>query len=334
MQQNTRRTVTKLPTRLLGTALLSLPMLLVGCHSDRTDAKPAALDTPDKGAAADDEGIALKPEEVAKMGIETTALVATKHAPETAGFGVVMSHDAIAQGVADLATAVAVERQSQAAFRRSKGLAGTAGAMPVDTLEAAERQATVDRAALELERRRLSSTYGQDPPWKDNEASQQLMSLASGRIKLIRVTFPLGTMVDVDPKELRFAHLSAAGGKTWKATSVWRAPADASVPGKSYFALLTGGDFGEGERVLAMAPLGDPEDGVIIPAGAAVITNGRYWYYIEAKPGVFVRTALDTSVADEGGYFVKQGASAGDKVVTSAAGQLLARDLNPSKEAN
>jgi hypothetical protein len=33
------------------------------------------------------------------------------------------------------------------------------------------------------------------------------------------------------------------------------------------------------------------------------------------------------------GYFVKEGVSAGDKVVTASAGQLLAREMNPSTAA-
>ena len=321
--------------RWVGAILLSTSVLLAGCHPGASDSKTTAVDVSDKAAPADEEGVTLTPEEVGKMGIETTALVATRHAPETSGFGVVQSHEVIAQGVAELATAVAVERQSQAAYTRTKGLAGTAGAMPLDSLEAAERQAIVDHAALDLAHRRLSSAYGQNPPWKNTDGSRELTALASGASKLVRITFPLGSLQDTDPRELRFAHLAgSAAGRTWKSTAVWSAPADASVPGKSYFALLRGGEFGEGERVLAWAPQGEPEDGVTIPAGAAVITNGRYWYYVEEKPGRFVRTALDTSNTVDDGYFVKSAASPGDKVVTTSAGQLLARDLNPGKETD
>jgi hypothetical protein len=34
------------------------------------------------------------------------------------------------------------------------------------------------------------------------------------------------------------------------------------------------------------------------------------------------------------GYFVTEGIAAGDKVVTAAAGLLLARETNPSSEAD
>jgi len=114
---------------------------------------------------------------------------------------------------------------------------------------------------------------------------------------------------------------------------MWRASADASLLGSSYLALLKGSDVSEGERLLAWAPVGAPEPGVLIPAAAAIISAGRYWCYVEEQPGTFVRTEFDPSVPTAGGYFVTGGVSAGDKIVTSAAGQLLARELNPSTEA-
>jgi hypothetical protein len=319
-------------------------ILASGCH--QAPAGPAKVEAATNTAATADkpaekvnsedagEGVALTPEEVEKMGLVTTAAVGAKHAPDSAGFGVVLTQETVAQAGAALATAVAVERQSASAFQRGKRLAGTPGAIQVDAQEAAERQAIVDRAALELVRRRLSSTFGQSPPWKDNEKSPQLLAVARGETKLVRVTFPLGSLNDSNPDSLRLSHISGGfGGKSWRSTAVWGAPADASVPGKSYFALLNASDAGEGERLLAWAPVGGTENGVLIPADAVVISQGKYWCYVEAKPGVFVRTELDTSAPTNDGYFIKEGVSPGSKIVTTAAGQLLAREANPSKEA-
>jgi hypothetical protein len=323
----------------MGTAVCCAALLLSsGCHKTpaMADEDTPAADAKGKAAAGKDsaEGVALKPDEIVKMGIVTTAVSATTHTPETIGFGTVMPHEALAQAVAELATAVAVERQSRSTFARGQRLAGTPGAMPVESQEAAERQATVDQAALELAKRRLSSTFGQDPPWKSQDSSPELTALASGKIKLVRVTFPLGALGDSDPPALRLAHINLApGGKSWESRSVWSAPADAGIPGKSFFALLKGADAGEGEHLLAWARVGAPKSGVEIPASAVIISNGKYWCYLEEKPGVFVRTEVDTSMPTTDGYFVKEGVSAGDKVVTASAGQLLAREMNPSTAA-
>jgi hypothetical protein len=325
--------------RVLGTAVCCAVLLASACHKTPATADAqdkATAGAQDKAAAGEEaaEGVSLKPEQIEKMGIATTAAEPTAHTPETVGFGTVMAHEALAQAVAELSTAAAVERQSRAAFARGQRLAGTPGAMPIETQEAAERQATVDQAALELAKRRLSSTFGQDPPWKNLDSSPELAALAAGKIKLVRVTFPLGALGESDPSRLRLAHInSAPGGKSWESKSVWGAPADASIPGKSFFTLLKGSDAGEGERLLAWAQVGGAESGVEVPASAVIINNGKYWCYVEQKPGVFVRAEVNTNMPTAVGYFVKEGVSAGDKVVTASAGQLLAREMNPSTAA-
>jgi hypothetical protein len=207
--------------------------------------------------------------------------------------------------------------------------------MPVEAQEAAERQATVDHAALVLVQQRLSATYGRNAPWKDDYRSPQLASLAGGATKLSRVTFPLGALGATAPATLRFSHLGEnPGSKSFESVTVWAAPADASIPGRSFFAVLKGADAGEGERLVAHAPVGAAEAGVIVPFSAVVINSGKYWCYIEEKPGSFVRTEIDTSMPTDTGYFVKAGIAPGAKIVTASAGLLLAREINPSAQAD
>jgi hypothetical protein len=329
------------------TAVLAL--LLSGCHkaqSNETKATAGAADAPaadvkddakDKektGEESPDEGVSLKPEEVQAMGITTAEAQGIQSAPEVQGFAVVLAHETIATAVAEVRTAAASERQSRSALERSKRLAGTPGAMPAETQETAERQAVADQAALELARQKLSSAFGQNPPWKSSDSHPDLLALASGQSKLVHVTFPLGSLGDTDPNTLRLGRIDASqGGQSWQSGPVWHAPADATVPGRSYFAILKNTQAGEGDHLLAWAPVGEPEAGAVVPASAAIISAGKFYCYVEEKPGTFVRTEFDPSRPVAGGYFVKEGISAGDKIVTQAAGQLLARELNPSKEA-
>jgi len=309
-----------------------LALLLVGCHKAPAEqtasaqeksagAKPAAAET-DAG-----EGVALTPEEVETMGITTTAAQAIQSAPEVQGFGVVLAHETIATAVAEVRTAMAAERQSRAALERTHRLAGTPGAMPAETQETAERQAIADQTALELARQKLSSAFGLNPPWKNGDPPT---ALAAGQSKLVHVTFPLGLLGDTDPHSIRLTRID--GTQSWSTTAVWAAPADAAVPGRSYFAILKGSEIGEGDHLLAWTPVGESQDGVLVPAAAAVISNGRFYCYVEEKPGTFVRTEIDAGHPTAEGYFVKDGIAAGDKIVTHAAGQLLARETNPGKE--
>jgi hypothetical protein len=307
-------------------------LLAAGCHpapsgGEQKEPQAQAADNEEKkGDQA--EGVTLKPEEVAKAGIRTAAAAATQHVPEVTGYAVVITREAFAQAIADLNTAAAVERQSRAALARSKSLAGTPGAMPVEAQEAAERQATVDHAALTLAERRMTAAYGQNPPWKTNYASPELAALASGDLKLTRVSFPLGALGSEVPATLRLTHIGAGSeGKSVVSHTIWSAPADASLPGRSLFAILRGHDVSEGERLLAHGPVGSAEPGVVIPLDAVVMHSGRYWVYVEAQPNHFVRTEIDPSVAVDGGYFVREGVVAGSRIVTSSAGLLLAREF-------
>jgi hypothetical protein len=300
---------------------------LAGCRQAPPAAEAPAGAAKDN-AAAEAPGVTLKADEIDKMGIKITPAVATLQAPESTGFAFVVTREAIAQAIADLNTAAAGERQSRAALARARSLAGTPGAPSIEAQEAVERQAAVDHAALVLAERRLSAIYGRNAPWRDNFSGPELAALASGESKLARVTFPLGALGAAVPAKLRLAHLGESqGGKSFGSDSVWSAPADASVPGKSFYAVVKGSDAAEGERLLARAPVGAAESGVVIPFAAVLISGDKYWCYVEEKPGLFVRTEIDTSMPTDEGYFVREGIAAGAKVVTTSAGQLLAREL-------
>lgn len=309
-------------------AVIGCGMLgLTACH--RT---PPAEDAKAPAAEAAGEGVTLTAEQVGKVGITTAPAKAADYAPATPGYGVVIAHDTVAVAVAELTTAQAAAGQSRAASQRAQRLAGTPGALSADTVEAATRQVAADSAALALAEHRLSSVIGGGLP-AGLATGPALQDLASGKVKLLRATFPLGASLPRTPASLRAARLDATTG--WTLHPVWSAPADANLPGRSFFALLKDSDAGEGERLLVWAPgTGPAQHGVTVPASSLVISGGRYWCYVEGKPGVYVRREVATDRPLGADYFVTQGVAAGDKVVTSGAGLLLARELNPSTEAD
>ena len=353
-----------LSVRHISLSLLLSLALLPGCGKQQPAANAAKAAPEEKSAAADKKGAAgdekkdaagdkeekkdekeeggagevkLTPEEVEKLGIATTAAASVKYVPAKQGFGVVLGHDAIAQTVADVATAQAGLRLSQAALARIARLDGTAGAQSAEAHESAARQAAVDAAALRLAESKLSAMFGQRPPWAGHDDSKLLAELAEGRAKLLRVTFPLGVVTGAAPSSLRTSRLDAATvGERWTARPVWDAPFDSGIPGRSFFAVLQHTDVGEGERVLIWAA-GDnsehAESGILVPPSAILVIDGKYWCFVEREPGVFSRAPIDISQPMADGYFVKDGIKPGDPIVTSAAGLLLARQTNPSSEA-
>jgi hypothetical protein len=282
------------------------------------------------------ERVSLAPDQMTKLGIVVEPAKSVTYAAETPGYGVIMPHEAIATAVAELAIAEAAERQSHAALARSQRLARTPGAAAADLDEAAARQSAADAAALALARRRLSAVVGLAAPVMAEGHVAMLRELADGKTKLLRATFPLGALRGAAPRSLRATPLDAnpgAGG--WTSKVVWNAPADADLPGRSFFALLRGTGASEGDRLLVWAPAAGPAlSGVLVPAAAAVISEGRYWCYVETKPGAYLRVEVDTGRPLTDGYFVIDRVVAGDKLVTAGAGHLLAQETNPTAGAD
>lgn len=290
---------------------------------------------------AEAEGVTLPQEQIDKLGIVTQPAKPADYSAEIAGYGLVLPHDTVAGAVAELTTAELTGKQTRAALARAQSLNGTPGALSAEVEETASRQSSADAAAELLAARRLSAIIGRSPAWKAADDKSMLQGLADGKIKLLRATFPLGTVHGLAPKTLRAAHLDAIQSDSpqtalgTKLTSIWDAPADASVPGRSFFALLTGREYAEGERVLVWAPGAGPvQAGVLVPAAAVLMSNGRYWCYVEKTAGNFLRVAVDTSRPLADGYVVTEGIEPGDKVVTSAAGLLLARETNSDADAD
>src|SRR5882757_930828 len=212
-------------TRISAAVCLS-SLLLWGCHkapptaaeaapaSDGKtgeSAKPAGGKEEANGKEEASEGVVLTPDQVEKLGLATQTAQSSQYTEEASGYGVVVPHDAIAQAAAELVTAQATERQSQSALSRAKRLSGTPGAVSADVEETAVQKAAVDTAALTLTKQRLSATLGMNPPWKAGENNPVLQDLAGGRIKLVRVTFPLGALSGGIPASLRAAHIGGAG---------------------------------------------------------------------------------------------------------------------------
>jgi hypothetical protein len=317
--------------------------------SDKTVSKDAAdkAGPADKGDAdakgagdsrnADDDAhphpLELTAEQVAKLGVVTTAVQEAHYAGAAEGFGVVISHELVAQAAADLQAATAASRLSDTALARAKRLAEGPGALGIDTVENAQRQQAADQSALLLARRKLTALLGVGFPWHGDAAGGELAKLADGSNQLLRVTFPPSSAAASVPKVLRVASLDAPGDTAWTAHTVWAAPQDPTLPGRSVFAVLTNAGLAEGARVRAQTSSDSGAPGVVVPDAAIIITNGEYWCYVKKKEGVYQRVAIDSSRPSGEGYFVAEGISAGEEVVTTGAGLMLARELNSSTEA-
>ena len=299
--------------------------LLAGC-GDQSEKKADA----DKANVPQNQ-VALSSEDVEHLGIATVAARAVKYVPDVRGYGTVMSFDALAQSASDLTTARAAARQSQEALVHARALAAQK-LITRDTLGMAERQATSDQAQLLVAERKQAATFGRNAPWQSEQDDQAIFSkLATGGMVLIHVTFPSRTPEQNAPQAITVRRVQQnPNGKSWKTSKVWEAPADPNLPGWGLFALVANSDLAPGERVLAEMPVGQPISGVLIPGDASLLSGDSAWCYLQIKPGVYVRHALDVSSPMDGGYFVQGEFKPGEAVVTRGGSLLLARELNPS----
>jgi hypothetical protein len=283
-------------------------------------------------AAAGDAGVQLQAESRSRLGIRVTSLEAKESQPVVTGYGVVIDLEKLAQVDADLATAEAAAKTSDDALERIRKLfERKVAARPA--LDSAENLAAADAAKLALAQRRAMFVLGVHPPWKTpQERARTMADLEEGGVVLVHATFPAGR-VSTTPSVLGIARpLRTPSATVWTSTSIWNAPSDAAIPGRSFFALVRNSDLAQGERVVATAPQGDSIPGVVVPASAIVISEGTTWCYVMLEADTFARRAVDTGIPEGNGYFVAHGLTPGQRVVTAGAGLLLAHETNPVSE--
>ena len=282
------------------------------------------------GAPAENEapllGVELDAEQQEKLGVETAPAAAATWQPSVAGPAQVLDPQELVAAIAEQGKAEAEARSSEAARKRARDLFGADTAVSAATLETAERQAAADAAQLDVARTRAALGFGSGAPWLVAGRRDALLgALARGNTLLVRASFP-GGLPSGKPAALTLRRVD--GGDGWTASEAWSAPADPSVPGPALLALIPGSNgLGFGERLTATVPLGDAQSGAAVPASAMVLAGGQAWCYVQSGEHEFTRRAIEIGRPVDLGYFQEHAIAAGDKIVTSGAGLLLAREL-------
>lgn len=310
----------------------ALLVVLAGCEQAAPAADVAAEAEVEEGAT----GLALTPEQIQDLGISTVAARAATYRRAVSGYGSVIALDMVAQADADIEAATAAAQQSAAAAARARSLAdGAEAAVSREVVEAAQSKAAADAVALGLAERRLQAVFGLEVPWQTAAERRAVMTqLANGAVVLVRLTFPLGALGGEQPDEIAVARLGNAA-ESWPCHRLWAAPADPALPGTGYFCLLEGASLAQNERLVGTVRIGAESSGVWIPQAAVLVSENATWAYVEPSPGHFVRMLVATDKPDGDGFFLdgSAGIAAEAQIVISAAGLLLARELNPVAEA-
>jgi len=158
---------------------------------------------------------------------------------------------------------------------------------------------------------RMSTTVGMNPPWKAGE-NNRCRTAGRRRIKLVRV--------DLSSRALRGEFpQSRARSRAASPTRLEENSLDAR-PRQSRAELR----LKERRRSTALHGTIGESCRVVVPASAALMRASTVY---REKPAISSSRTRYGAAGPEG-YFVTEDIAAGDKVVTAAAGQLLARESN------
>jgi len=310
----------------------ALPALLLivlgGCGHDA--AAPKAAGASDEARPA--LGVALDEDERTKLGVELGEIRPATFQPTVDGLARIVDAQTVVAAMAELSKASAEARTSEVALKRARDLYQADKTVSAETLEAAERQAAADQAQLAVARARANLAFGA-APWQSAERRESLLAaLASGSTLLVSASFPSG--LPAEPSALALRRVGG-GAERWTSTEVWIGPSDPSVPGPTVFTLLTApATLRYGERLIASVATGASLAGNVVPASAVVLAGGEAWCYVQESGEALARRRMDVSRPLPEGYFQESGFKAGERVVVSGAGLLLAREIGGGAEGD
>jgi|SRR5579871_667169 len=266
-----------------------------------------------------------------KLGARTAPAARATYQAEVRGYGVVLSAAPLAQADANIESAQASVGQSEAVLAHAQALFRTSS-VSLEALQAAEKTATANEVQLALAERQEVALYGEAAPWQGPPRDETIVGkISSGGAVVVQATFPLDVHITAVSPRFTLTHLNEELTASSATTStIWRAPADPTIPGQSFFALVEGSSLSQGERVLVHAPAGEPESGVLIPADAVVIAGPKAWCYVLEAPLTFRRVEVDINRPLNGGYFIPSGVRPGQAVLVKGTGLMLARELGGS----
>jgi hypothetical protein len=278
----------------------------------------------------------LNPAERAASGVRTATLERVSGRTETQVVAVVLSpQDLLDLRTAYIAAAVQVEKAkatlnaSSLEYQRLSQLNRedkNASDKAVQAAEATFRsdQATLHNAeqTLELAKMPAIQRWGSVVSKWITGDTPVLHDVLEARRLLLQVTLPSNTSA---PQQL----LVQAGKHTTEATLLSPIPrVDPRFQTPSYlYAAAAEKELVPGMNLVAFAPGGSQQKGVLLPRQAVLWWQGKSWIYIETALGSFKRREVSLNTAQRNGWFLQSGLTPGDHVVTIGAQQLLSQEF-------
>ncbi len=192
------------------------------------------------------------------------------------------------------------------------------------TLQANEADVRAGEQQLDLQGSVIRQEWGSVVAKWAVESSPDLQRIFDQREVLVQLTMPSDATF-VAPKTIS---LEIPGATRTEGSLVSTFPrVDPRIQGRS-FLYVAPAHLGltPGVNLLAHLSVGSQMKGLIVPTSALVWSEGKAWVYQQTSDR-FARRAVATDIPVEKGFFVTQGLSAGDRVVTQGAQALLSEEM-------
>ena len=314
--------------------LLALPATQL-VHADADDkpaAKPAeAAPAPDESPVkrnANGEMVVTISEATQKLiKLEFAHPVAAEWQPEVSGYGRVVDPAPLIAAATELATAKANAAASDREAARLKTLAAQNNAS-VRALEAAQLAAQNDRLALAAARAKFTGEWGPALAGRADLA-ELVQQLADRKQSLVRLTLPAGenlatppaaTALTVFPDDARLIPAELLEGGLG---------VDPQTEGQIFLLLVKDRALPLGASVTGhLNGTGQVLTGLVLPAAAVVRHEGLGWVYVQTAPEAFTRRLVPLDRLVESGWFVTEGFSPTNALVSVGAQTVLSTELS------
>lgn len=327
---------------LFAAALMALT-LLAACREragDSDEQKSDARKAPAQISVENGQTVlTLDPAAQDRLGIEVTTLAGTATREQVTAPAVVLSAQDLANSRNSCVSAQAQLQKARVQtdvvrkeytrlktlFEEDQNISEKALQSSEATLHANETDERAAEQQLSLQDSMARQEWGSAVAKWVVGGSPELERILNQQESLVQVTIPSGTAFGA-PQRIS---LEIPGGGRTEGRLVSEFPrVDPRIQGRSFlYAAAVRQGFAPGMNLVAHLSVGNRMQGVVVPAPAVVWSEGKAWVYQQTAPDAFARRVVETDIPVEEGFFVAQGFSGGEKLVTRGAQALLSEEL-------
>jgi hypothetical protein len=262
-----------------------------------------------------------------RAGIQIVDAAPARFEPEALAFGRVLDPAPVIEAVAAREASLSASSAAQRELQRSEQLARDRQNASAREVEASRASAARARADLQVAEARLAALL---PPALARESDLTDLSQQLGRhaAVLIRVDVPRSAGL---PQPERGAHLVAYPDLAHELEARLLGPVPAvnpALPGWSFLFLVESAPPPVGAPVRARLRMaGDALDGVSVPSSAVIQYAGRFVVFVAHQGSKFERRPVVARAQSEARWFVSEGLTAGEPIVSAGAQQLLSAQI-------